>query len=217
MAENVVNGVPYPTAFSSVASGGVPIGGIIPWMSPTVGSPQPTPPTGFEYCDGTAVSTIGSTMLGLTKPSLMRTVAAPAAAQRVIRGANTTVPYGGATAFAAGGADSHSHTVGVYPAGGHNHNQNLHYHGIPTGAQHQHYSSPAPIPMGSGQVGFPTGGQTISAYTAGFNGSDHNHTGLTTGAFADILSTPDHFHTTSPGMTSSLPAYQELAWIVRVL
>ena len=202
------------------AATAVPIGGIIAWMAPTVGAPEPTPPTGYEYCDGTAISTVGSTMLGFSKPTLMRTVAAPAAAQQFVRGADTTTAYGGATAFIAAGADTHTHTGTTDSTGSHAHNMNSHTHST----AHNHT-----ISTDGGHVHDEgTLGGTISGAGSVFTTNDgsHNHSGVTGSASPATSGTPSvantsnagtHSHSLNVNAGSTLPAYVEIAWIIRVL
>lgn len=203
------------------ASTVVPIGGIIAWMSPSAGAPEPTPPSGYEYCDGTAISTVGSTMLGLTKPSLMRTVAAPAAQQRFIRGADTSVTYGGGTAFVNGGNDQHTHTGNTDSQGSHSHSMQSHTHSL---NNHTHSVS------SDGAHTHDTGGAGGNIPGAGFlftnSAGSHSHGGATgtpstANSGAPSTANTDFQGTHSHGLTinngSTTPYYTQLAWIIRVI
>lgn len=209
---------------SELGSGdAVPIGGIIAWMSPSAGAPEPTPPTGFEYCDGTAVSTVGSTLFGLNKPELMRTVAAPAAQQRFPRGADTTSTYGGATAFVTGGNDVHNHTGGTDSQGSHNHSMQSHTHSmqnhthsITNDGSHTHGRGAGPVD------GFDPnlfGNITASAGTHNHGGNTGTPSTANTGApnTSNTGSAGSHSHGLTINNSSTTPFFVQLAWIIRVI
>lgn len=211
MPKIIVNGQSVEDAIASVASAGsVPIGGIIPWMSPTLGAPQPAAPTGFEYCDGTVVSTPGP-MFGFTKPALMKSVAAPGVTQRMVRGGNTNVAYGGATALVIGGADTHTHTGTTDLAGSHSHSVNNHTHPIP--------SQPA------NNTGYAVDtGPTASGVFFRYDGSPgshrhvvsaHDHGGNTSNGTATTAAVAAHLHNLTPNASANIPSFVELAWIIR--
>jgi len=203
MPKIVVNGQSVEAAIAGAASAGsIPIGGIIPWMAPTVGAPQPAAPTGFEYCDGTVVATAGP-MFGLTKPTLMKTVAAPGVTQRMVRGGNTNVAYGGATALVLGGADTHTHTGVTGSAGNHSHNVNGHTHPIATDGDHTH------AVVGGGTV------NNFSPLGTLANAGSHSHGGNTSSGTSTTDSEPNHSHSLSPNSSANIPSYVELAWIIR--
>lgn len=210
MPKIVVNGQSVEDAIASVASAGaIPIGGIIPYMAPTVGAPQPPAPSGYEYCDGTAVSTPGSPLFGFAKPSLMKTVAAPGVTQRVIRGGNTNVAYGGATPLVVGGADTHAHTGGTDSQGSHQHNVDPHSHSIANDGSHAHN-----IAAGGA---WGTGGPfTPYALQTDFQGS-HSHGGGTGNTAPTTNFNGSHSHNLSINAGSNIPSYVELAYIIRVL
>ena len=210
MPKIVVNGQSVEDAIAGVASAGsIPIGGIIPWMAPTVGAPQPAAPTGFEYCDGTVVATAGP-MFGFTKPSLMKTVAAPGVTQRMVRGGNTNVAYGGATALVLGGADTHTHTGVTGNAGNHSHNVNGHTHPIATqGASNTGYATTEGVPTGAFFTydGVPGSHRHVV--------SAHDHGGNTSSGTGTTNAAPDHSHSLSPNSSANIPSYVEMAWIIR--
>ena len=214
MPKIVVNGQSVEAAIAGVASAGsIPIGGIIPWMAPTVGAPQPAAPTGFEYCDGTVVATAGP-MFGLTKPTLMRTVAAPGVTQRMVRGGNTSVAYGGATALVLGGADTHTHTGATGSAGSHNHNVNGHTHPIASDGLHNHgvFTGAANIIGGGGS---PYGGAVSYHNHDIATDGGHTHGGNTSSGTSATDFAAAHTHTLSPNSSANIPSYVELAWIIR--
>lgn len=200
----------------------VPLGGCIPWLSPTVGSPEPTPPIGFEYCDGGLVTTGGSSLLGLAKPALMTTVDNPGASKRFVRGADTTVTYGGATALVTGGADTHIHTGSMTTTGDHNHQMQNHTHSLQNHTHTVNIISTDDI----NRVVFSPGS---THRTDALNGDEnHQHTvvGNTgvpsvadTGAPSnnDTTNTGDHTHVLTVDPEDTTPAFVELAWIIRVL
>lgn len=205
---------------SELGASAIPIGVCLPWMSPSLGAPEPTPPSGFEYCDGTAVTTVGSPILGATKPALMRTVAAPAATQRVLRGANTTAVYGGATALVTGGGDTHTHTGSTDVQGAHVHNMSSHTHSI--AHTHTISSDGAHVHDAGAGGGTLTGGGAVFTNSTG----SHNHSGVTGAASPATSGVPSSANTSSDGAHShaptinagsTLPAYIELAWIIRVI
>lgn len=185
------------------ASIGIPLGGIIDWWPTAAGSPQPTPPAGYEYCDGTAVTTVGSLFLGFTKPDLMTTTAG--GTQRVVRGADTTVAYGGPTAFVTGGADTHSHSGPTGGGGAHTHTVNSHTHSVSSDGAHTHATA------GGGPKQLFGGLEELVSAGA------HSHTGSTGAVSPGTDATGDHTHTLTTTADNNIPAFQELAKIVRVL
>ena len=204
MPRIVVNGTDVETALGTVASAGtIPIGGIIPWMSPVLGAPQPTPPTGYEYCDGTAVATMGSPLLGVNKPALMKTVASPGVTQRFIRGGNTNVAYGGATPLAYSGNDSHSHSGSTDSQGNHSHNVGPHTHTIGVDS-HTHSGTGGAI----FNNGFPAGALTTHL---------HDHGGSTGSSSPTTDFQGNHGHNLNVNSSGNVPSCVELAYIIRVL
>lgn len=205
---------------AEIPAGNLPVGACVPWLSPTAGSPQPTPPTGFEYCDGTAVSTIGSPIIGLNKPSLMKTVAAPSIQQRFVRGADTTTPYGGATALVTGGNDLHNHTGNTSTDGTHSHTSAAHVHGL-NNHTHSISNDGAHTHTTGSAGGAITSGGTVFTNSSG----DHNHTAVTGASAGNTASTTpsdtgssgSHSHTLSVSNGSTQPYFVELAWIIRVI
>jgi len=189
------------------ASSAIPLGAIIPWWPTVAGTPgsPPTPPTGYEYCDGTAVVTGGSPYIGLTKPSLMITPSG--GAQQFARGADTVAnAIGGASAHVAGGANSHQHGGSTSSVANHSHNVTSHSHTIPADGSHTHvHSNPGGTLFGL------AGAQLLQ--TAG----SHSHSGSTGNSAPTTDFQGGHSHTLADNSASSLPAFNELAWIVRVL
>jgi hypothetical protein len=203
------------------AGAGVPVGGIIPWLSPIAGAPEPTPPTGFEYCDGGLVTTGGSPLLGFTKPAYMNTVANPTAGQRVPRGADTNAaPYGGiANPPVSAGADAHTHSGTSDPGthshsmSGHTHSQSSHTHTISSQGNHTHQA-------GSGGTNLAGGFGGISYVDAGA----HSHGGNTggpsvanTGSPSVVNTVGDGAHTHTVNSGGQAPAHVAIAFIIRVL
>lgn len=181
--------------------GQIPIGGCIPWMAPSVGGPQPELPAGWEYADGGEVSTVGSSILGLTKPSLMRTVENPGATQNFIMGADTTSTYGGATAFDFGGSATHTHTGGTDTVGAHAHGGSVAAGGATT-------TSTESSNQGALDLSLITGGSDTVALSHSHTVGNHLH---------GINSDGDHDHVVTVDAGGSLPPYISMAWIIRVL
>lgn len=206
----------------------VPLGGVIGWMNPSAASMNPTPPPGFEYCDGTAVSTVGSPFFGQTKPNLMVTSAGGTKA--FVRGANVNAaPYGVGTAIVQGGSDTHNHTLnnaGTHNHGmkNHTHTMSAHTHSVPSGGMHDHGFTDTANTAGVPATGTPfQGGVFYHNHMVTNTNSAHTHT-------TDIPSTPntsapndnttdnsgDHGH--SINNNSVLPVlHAEIAYILRVL
>lgn len=200
----------------------IPVGGCFPWMSPVLGSPEPAPPTGFEYCDGGNVVTAGSSLLGRAKPALMATVANPGTAKTFVRGGDTTVAYGGVTSFVSGGSDTHTHTGTNANAGAHDHDMQNHTHAMQSHTHSVNIVSTNDI----NRTVFSPG---ATHRTDGLNGDEnHQHSliGTTgtpsvsdTGAPSNNTTTSagDHTHVLTVDSASGLPAFVELAWLIRVL
>jgi hypothetical protein len=210
------------------AATAVPVGGIIMWMNPSAASMNPTPPAGFEYCDGTAVSTIGSPMLGITKPSLMITSAG--GAKGIARGANVNAaPYGVGTALVQGGADTHNHTTnaaGAHTHGmkNHTHLMQSHTHPVASSGAHDHSLTDTANTAGVPATGTAfQGGLFYHNHSVTSTNSAHTH--VTDGPSSNVTAAPndnttdaslDHSH--SVNNNSVFPAFHtELAFIVRVL
>lgn len=201
---------------ASIGSGNLPIGGICMWQAPTAGTPMPSAPAGFEYCDGGNVSTVGSILLGKAKPALMKTSLGPNTTLRVARGHDgQSGSYGGAVAFVQGGSDTHAHTVNS-----HNHGGGVGFSGT-TGGESGHTHS---IPSYSHKHSLNTGdvGGSFNANSPGNYSSqdshDHGGTGGSTGH--------THSFSASAGISSdapptdsqpNIPNFVALAFIVRVL
>jgi len=115
---NEIGSVPFAVTAGTVEVGAVPLGAVFPWWPATPGA---TPPAGYEYCDGTAVSTPDSPYLGLPKPNLM------GSQQRFVMGLPTSqiATYGGSTPMTTGGAAS---------IGSHDHSLPNHTHPLGSGA-----------------------------------------------------------------------------------
>lgn len=206
----------------------IPLGAVIPWW-PLQGA---SIPSGFEYCDGTAVSTEGSPYFGEFKPALMRTSDAPGATQRFMRGADTTVSFGAPIDLVVGGSDTHTHTGTADTAGDHRHPAGEHVHSIAVEPDHNHgeilgsvdgETSGAQLPPDGTNIGTllvtgVEGSENESAHThfIGLDGS-HDHTGLTGTATGSTDTAGDHSHSLSTDSGSSTPAYVELAFIIRVI
>ena len=214
---------------SEIGSVAVPLGGIIGWMNPAAASMNPSPPAGFEFCDGTAVTTSGSPFLGQIKPNLMITSAG--GAKGVARGANVTAaPYGVGTALITGGNDLHTHssnTAGDHTHGmkSHTHTMSNHTHTVPSGGSHDHggFTDPA------NQAGVPAtgavyqGGAFYHNHAIPSAGSTHAHpdTGtnnLPTAGPNDNATDNAGTHSHSLNNNTILPVFHtEVAQIMRVL
>jgi len=227
---------------STPGIGSVPVGGCIQWRNPAATSVNPTPPTGYEYCDGTVVTTVGSTMLGATKPDVM--VTPSGGNQRFVRGADVTATYGEGTALVTGGSDTgaggstgpgsaHSHTLGghTHSFGGHTHSLNAHTH---VGGSHQHtinndahtHSGTAPAGTIAGGVASIStynhahGGLTVAGGTVSTGPPSVTDTGSGSGSSGgpSTGSDPESTHTHSlAGGGDNRPVFVELAMIMRVL
>jgi len=201
------------------AGAGVPVGGIIPWLSPTAGSPEPTPPTGFEYCDGGLVTTVGSPLLGFTKPALMATVANPGAGQRVLRGADTSaVPYGGiANPLVSGGADTHTHAGTSDPGNhdhslsAHTHSMSSHSHSIPSQGNHTHNGAGILLAGGWGGISYVDAGAHTHGGTTGIPSV------ASTGSPSTVNTGVEGAHTHTVNAGGQAPANVAVAIIIRVL
>ena len=213
---------PQPKQFSNTDSypGIVPIGGCIPWDPAVVGSPEPTLPAGWEYCDGGTVTTVGSPKFGQTKPALMRTVANPGVTPRFIRGADTTSAYGGGTALTTGGSATHTHTEqgagGFTPSGtiggdgSHSHSGNTGSVSLTNSGETNNFSP----------AGFAAGAQTVALnHTHTISPNPHTHTiSVSGGTHSHTFSgnsVSNHTHTIDPA--NGEPPYVDMAWIMRVL
>ena len=198
-----LSSVPYAIAAGSVVEGGsgsMPVGGIMPWWPPTPGA---QPPPGFEYCDGTAVTTPGSAYLGINKPNLMNP-------SRMPRGlsASLLASHGGASGFPTGGADS---------VGNHSHSMGSHTHGILVDGNHSHQvvgstSANTQTYTGAGVDDFRAIVVTLN-HQHNFNvtsqsGGAHNHGGATQSAGGG--------GTSSAGAHSNLPGFVSFVYVVRV-
>jgi hypothetical protein len=227
MATNIDKFVEPSEIPGSVA---VPVGGIIMWMNPTAAAMNPTPPGGFEYCDGTTVTTPGSPLFGEIKPNLMITSAG--GARGVARGADVNAaPYGIGTALITGGNDNHSHSI--QSSGTHSHSMQSHTHNL---ANHVHG---APAPNGGhdhgftdtvNQIGVPTTGPTYQGglfyhnHNTFVGPSAHSH-GNSLAASPNVSDGPNtsntdiqgsHAHTANNN--TIIPVFHtEVAFIVRVL
>tara|TARA_R100001244_G_scaffold25113_4_gene25553 strand:+ start:13103 stop:13672 length:570 start_codon:yes stop_codon:yes gene_type:complete len=181
--------------------GEIPVGACIPWMSPTLGAPQPDLPAGWEYADGGAVSTLGSLILGLNKPALMKTVENTGTTASFIKGADTGTAYGGATALVSGGASTHTHTGNTSTDGSHAHTGAVASGGATT-------SSTESSNQGALDLSSITGGSDTVALSHDHTVGSHVHA---------ISSDGDHNHTLNIVAGSSQPPFVEMAWIIRVL
>lgn len=213
---------------SEISATGIPVGGVIMWMNPAAASMNPTPPTGFEYCDGTAVATVGSPLMGQIKPNLMITSAG--GAKGVVRGANVNAaPYGVGTAIVQGGSDTHNHTTnnaGVHTHGmkNHTHQMQNHTHTVASSGAHDHGFTDT-----ANNSGVPSTG---TAFQGGL--LYHNHAVTNTNsAHTHVTDAPNNNVTTAPNDNTSdssgdhnhsvnnntvFPVYHaELAFIVRVI
>ena len=192
------------------AATAVPIGGVILWQNPDPAAADPPPPTGFEYCDGTNVSTGGSPMIGQAKPDLMVTGAG--GTKGIVRGADVSSSYGDGTALVTGGADTHLHTGGTTSNGSHSHTVNSHTHSISTDGNHDHQL----LGPTSGKVTFdpstPAGPDDITDIDG-----NHSHGGSTGSSAPNTNTQSNHSHSFSSNASSSLPRFVELAFIIRVV
>lgn len=209
MATNIDKFVEPSEIPGSVA---VPLGGIIGWMNPNPAAMNPSPPAGFEFCDGTAVTTVGSPYLGQIKPNLMVTSAG--GAKGFMRGANVTAaPYGVGTAIVTGGVDSHSHGGSTSSVSDHSHSLQNHTHSISSDGSHFHTL----LGPTSGEITFnpatPAGPDTQTN-----NAGTHSHGGATgTPSNNTSSSAGGHSHSISANSVSHLPVFAEVAQIVRVI
>lgn len=201
--------------------GKIPVGGCLPWMSPTAGSPQPDPPVGWEYADGGTVSTVGSLLFGLTKPALMRTVENPGATPRFVRGADTTATYGGATAFNTGGVATHTHSIqadGDHTHTGNTDSQGAHAHGGAVNSGGATTTSTESSNQGGLDLSLITGGSDTVALSHDHTVGNHLHAINSDGSHTHTLTlntTGSHTHTAD--ITNNEPPYVDMAWIIRVL
>jgi len=198
------------------------------WMRPSATAPNPSPPAGFEYCDGTPVTTVGSPLFGENKPSLMITSAG--GAKGLVRGADVTASYGIGTPIVTGGSDTHTHAA--VSSGFHNHSLSNHTHSLgahvhaalPAGGSHDHGFTDT-----ANTTGVPATGATFQGGLTYHNhavpvGGAHTH-GATNPPTPDATGTPSvsttdgqGSHTHTINNNSGLPVrYAELAFIVRVL
>jgi hypothetical protein len=204
----------------NIEAGNVPVGGCIPWLSPIIGSPQPALPPGWEYADGGAVTTAGSSLFGVNKPPLMATVENPGVVKRFIRGASTNVTYGGGTALVQVGVDTHAHGGTTNSAGTHSHGIGSHTHPITADGTHSHGGN-----SGVNNLTTPTGAHTAGPFLFPFDGhthtisgdGNHSHGGNTQSSSGSTDSTGSHAHAFGTGAGSNVPATVEMAWIIRVL
>ena len=206
------------------AFGGVPIGGYVLWQNPDAAGADPTPPTGYEYADGTTVTTGGSTMFGQTKANLMITGAG--GAKGFVRGADVSSSCGDGTALVTGGTDTHTHTGSADAVGDHSHTMQSHTHSmqshthtVSTDGAHQHETDPP------GTFNFEVsagGGSTEHIVSAG----GHDHTGATGApsttntagpSIANTAGDGGHGHSLTLNAASSTPVFVELAYLIRVL
>lgn len=222
MATNVDKFVEPSEIPGSVA---VPLGGVIGWMNPNPAAPNPSPPAGFEFCDGTAVTTPGSPYLGQLKPNLM--VTSSGGAKGFMRGADVTAPYGVGTALILGGSDSHNHTTNS--AGNHNHGMKNHTHSMQnhthntlSDGSHTHTTGTAnqsgvPATGGSYQGGIFYHNHIISS-SGGHSHSTGGPSTSNTGGPNDNTTDNAGSHNHSINNNTILPvAFTEVAQIVRVL
>jgi hypothetical protein len=193
----------------SEISGGIPLGGIIFWQNPNPAAPNPSPPSGFEFCDGTTVTTAGP-MFGAVKANLM--VTSGGGTKGIARGADVTVNYGTGTALVAGGADTHLHGGGTDSQGNHDHNVSSHNHTISSDGSHQHTL----LGPTSGKITFnpatPAGPDTLTN-----SAGAHTHTGSTGSTGGSTNFNGGHSHNVTTSSSSSLPRFVELAYIIRVV
>ncbi len=210
---------------------GVPIGGILMWMNPGAAATNPTPPIGFEYCDGTAVVTGGSPLLGEIKPNLM--ISSGGGVKGVARGADVTgAPYGVGTPLIVGGADTHSHAAatGLFNTShshtmAHDHDLSAHTHGTFSGGTHGHGFTDTARTAGAPATGalFAGGGFAHDHdIPAGSGSHAHGSTGTPSPDLSGASSAPNtgpnganHSHTIASD--GNLPTFTEVAFIVRVI
>lgn len=210
------------------ASTAVPIGGIVMWMNPNAAAMNPPPPTGFEYCDGTAVTTLGSPFIGQTKPSLMITSAG--GSKGVARGANVNAAsYGLGTAIVQGGSDTHNHTVNAaldhtHGMKNHTHQMQNHTHTVASSGLHDHGFTDT-----ANTAGVPATGTTLQGgliyHNHAVTNTNSAHTHTTDAPNTNVTTAPND-NTSDPGGThghttnnnSTFPAFHaELAFILRVI
>jgi hypothetical protein len=227
MATNVDKFLELSEVPGSVA---VPVGGIIMWMNTGAAAMNPTPPGGFEFCDGTAVVTGGSPLLGEIKPNLMITSAG--GTKGVARGADVNAaPYGVGTPLLTGGGDAHDHTMSsetfnhTHQMSSHTHSMQNHTHTGGSGGTHGHGFTGT-----SNQAGVPAtgasyqGGAFFHNHSVGSGSSSHSH-GATSGPSTASTAGPsssntgtesaNHAHNVNP--SPNIPFFTEVAFIVRVL
>lgn len=210
------------------AATAVPLGGVIMWMNVAAAAPDPTAPVGFEFCDGTAVTTVGSPLLGETKPNLMVTSAG--GTKGFTRGADVTgAPYGVGTAVITGGSDDHNHVVNSggdhsHQMGSHTHNMQSHTHSVPSGGSHTHGNTGTANQSGVSGGSTYSGGVFAHNHSTSTGSSSHSHpnTGgpsnnTTQGPSTDSTNSGgSHSHSTNNN--ADVPVfYTELAFIVRVI
>jgi hypothetical protein len=196
---------------------GVPVGTVLPWWPNVLGTP-PALPVGFEYCDGTAVTTPGSVYLGQTKPNLM--VTGGGGAKGFPRGGDATVPMGPAVPLATGGSDTHSHTT-TSDGSGHTHQMQSHSHSM---QNHSHTISPDGGHYHNDVAGsdFFNGGGALGRTETVAN---HSHTGATGAPSTASTGGPSNNTTTGGSVNhghgvngvGGPPLHTELAMIVRVI
>jgi len=217
--------------FSSGVS--IPVGVCVPWynLNSTNAGTDPTPPYGWELCDGGTVATVGSPIFGKTKPPLMRTNANSGATTRMPRGKDTVAgAYGGTNSWGTGGSDTNSHTHGPGSLTGGNASDSGHSHSGSTDGESSHshggsslsvtinnagvaVSSSAPHSLGSWTHNH---GGSISGNTG--SGSNHNHGGSSlSGGYHSHSINVNGGATGTPSATENRPAYVDLAWLIRVL
>jgi len=196
------------------ASVAVPLGACIPWwptVAGTAGSP-PAPPSGFEYADGTAVTTPGSPYSGLNKPSMM--VTPSGGTIRMMRGVDTVAnAIGGANPHITSGSDTHTHSGSTNTTGNHSHIVNSHDHSFSTNTAGSHQHT---LPTGTGEITFNPSAPAGRLATTDSAGS-HSHSGTTNNDSPGTNSRGNHSHSVSTSGASSVPAVTQMAWIVRVL
>lgn len=217
---------------------GVPLGGIISWWpAPEFNSfgnrIEAELPEGFEYCDGTAVQTANSPLLGFFKPALMRTDTAPTGVQRFIKGADITTAsfYGAGTTLITGGSETHTHTGSTFDDGAHTHDAGDHRHVVLTQNSSSENTSGAVI-TGAAGGGFlisdadgpgVTDTEVLHRHTVTVPAHDH---GGFTGPDPLVNNTDSVGETASGGLhnhdfqitdTNHEPPYVELAFIIRVI
>lgn len=207
---------------ASLGAGNLPIGGIVAWLSATAGSPLPSAPSGFEYCDGGNVSTSGSPILGYAKPALMKTASA-GTTLRVLRGVDgTTGTYGGSgNPLSTGGADTHSHTTL-----GHLHAASLGggtSGGTTGGGPHTHDISPSSFTLtdihgspGSGVFNDSSPNGYPSTYTPVVQNDSPAHTHSIPAESVSVSGNTNNA-TDTTNTQPNIPAYVSAAFIIRVI